>query len=272
MSTRPPDANGLAADVESRTGMLAREVATRRARAALVTRPEHIYALTGFEPNPDEPAIVLAGADRVSLVWPGEPPAGLPSWIEASSYDPFAAAREDATATLDAIAQAALDAFTPRGGAVLVAAPALAGWFPAGAEPARRVLESVMRAKTPREAAIVERNLADNDAAFSAVSARLAAGASDFDVYDWCASSLTRGAGEPVAWAGNVGLGAAGGSRMRSPRASARPTARRCSSTSTRGDATMRATRLARSRWVPRPRGPRPGTPCSSARSGRSAR
>jgi Xaa-Pro aminopeptidase len=82
-------------------------------------------------------------------------------------------------------------------------------WLPGG-ENASGLFADLTRSKSAAEVAAIGAALAGNDAAFGAVAERFAPGARDLDVLDWCCSALARAAGTPVAYAGNIGLGARG--------------------------------------------------------------
>jgi Xaa-Pro aminopeptidase len=76
--------------------------------------------------------------------------------------------------------------------------------------PAFELMSDLARRKSDHELAVIERNLAHNDAAFEAVARSFAPGVTDLDVFETVMGVLSRRAGAPVSWSGNIGLGHAG--------------------------------------------------------------
>ena len=197
---------GIAAEeLERRVDRLLRLLGDEGLTSAVVTAPRHVYYLTGVEPAGGLPAAVLVTADNVQLVWPGAPPQPGLTAATVLGYDPYAPSRGNGE-TLDRVL-GALVSETGVSADRLGIDELLPGTY---GQLAPKLFTRLIRGKSSAEVAIIERNLAANDAAFTAVSDRLRPGATDLDVFVWCSSALSDDARGSVAYDGNIGLGANG--------------------------------------------------------------
>jgi Xaa-Pro aminopeptidase len=180
-----------------------------RLDAVAIVSPELIYYLCGAEPHPGQASTLLIRNDRALLVWPTEAPGRLAAGIETLIYDPHAAARSDhdSFAVQAGRAAASLKLTGCRVGLDGGTRPL---WLECEPVDATELFTDLTRRKSPAETAAIEANLRLNDLAFAAVAEKLAPGRSDLEILDWCASALVRGAGGPVAYEGNIGLGSNG--------------------------------------------------------------
>jgi Xaa-Pro dipeptidase len=192
----------------ARRERLARALAGAGFGAAAVVAPELVYYLTGAEPYPGEAAALLVRDDRAVLVWPGEAPGAVDDAVEVASYDRYAAARGRGDG-FGAVAGGAAAALGLAGRRVAVDADARPAWL-SGEAAGSPLFGRLTRPKSASEVGAIAANLAANDQAFAAVAARLAAGSTDLDVLDWCTGALSRAAGRPVSYVGNIGLGPRG--------------------------------------------------------------
>jgi Xaa-Pro dipeptidase len=192
-------------EIAQRRERLAATVAAAGLDGIVASAPHHIYYLTGAEPWPGAAAALLARGDRAVLVWPGDAPEQLAEPLDVLSYDPYARARGARDDAASACAEAArrLDLRGRR-----IGVDGAAGWV--GGESAEAVFAALLRPKSPHELAVIGANLAANDRAFAAVRDRFGPGACDLDVFAWCVDALAAEAAAPVAYEGNIGMGAAG--------------------------------------------------------------
>lgn len=203
-----PDDRTPSAELALRWDRLGTAIADAGHEAVVAAEPQHIFYLTGAEPWPGTPAVVLFRGGRAVLVWPGDAPEDLAVPVEVVSYDPYARARGDGDDIVAACAAATrrLDLLGRRVG-LDGAVPAV--WV-SGESDASGLLADLLRPKSAHELGLIAADLAANDRAFAAVRDRFGPGASDLDVFEWCVGALAREAGGPVAYDGNIGLGAHG--------------------------------------------------------------
>lgn len=196
------------AELALRWERLGSAVASAGYDAVVAAEPHHIFYLTGVEPWAGTPAALLVRGDRGVLVWPGDAPEDLPAPLEVLSYDPYARARRNGD-DIAAACTAAARTLDLRGRRVGVDGAVPSAWV-AGEPGASGLFAELLRPKSAHELWLIAANLAANDRAFAAVGDRFGPGASDLDVFEWCVGALAREAGAPVAWEGNIGLGANG--------------------------------------------------------------
>ena len=135
-------------------------------------------------------------------------PAAAPSWIASTTFDPWS----DGEGGLAVATRELVDAHGLRALSVIVDADAipleLAG---CDVRHGSRLFAALVREKSAAEVGLIAANLAGNDAAFARIARELRIGDSDLDVLSWAMDEISRHAGAPVAYDGNLGLGSAGG-------------------------------------------------------------
>jgi Xaa-Pro aminopeptidase len=197
-----------------RLGRLLALAAEAAAGAVLLTRPEHIYYLTGVEPPAELAAALVASRDGLRAVWPDAVPAELPSDVDAVAY-PLRSARP-AGHPDDFAPTCRRHLAVPAHSALLVDAEVAPLGF-GDARDGRHVLQQLVRQKGDDEVEAITANLAANDRAFEAVERELRAGMSDYDLMALCLYELSEAAGGPVGYDANIGLGELGGAHEAQP-------------------------------------------------------
>lgn len=169
----------------------------------LVTRPEHVYYLTGLEPSTAQHAALLVSADDCWALWPTPERPGLPSWFETELIDPWQLDPfRDAS---DRIAAAAARLMCrslrsdgdswPLSVSDRAEAGGPANW------------EALTRSKSSRELAVIQHNVLGNDFAFEYVRSRTGVGSTDLQMAAWAAQALGEWQRGPIPWAGNIAMG-----------------------------------------------------------------
>jgi Xaa-Pro aminopeptidase len=198
----------LGPELAARIERLRASLAAAGAAGAIAIQPHLVFYLTSAEPPVERQAAVVVTDQRVCLLWPDATPA-VPGWVSVSTYPSM----EEPTAWISGYALSLgeiLRSLRPRQGRWLAADGDLVPAVIAGDVlplVGPQVFSNLVRTKSPHEVAIIRRNLAANDSAFSAVAAGLRPGVTDLEIALWCAHAMALSHQSAVSYAGNIGLG-----------------------------------------------------------------
>jgi Xaa-Pro aminopeptidase len=199
-------ASGLTpALLQKRIERLRRLMSSAGVDAVVLGQPEWIYYFAGLEPPKDSAYALAVEADQVVFAVPDADEVDVPSWFTVvQSMSERAGAERQSVAVLERFANDARSH---------VAADRGVPWWllptPGRRSSALPILHTVARHKDAWELETLRNNLEANRKAFDLVAARIASGISDIEIFQWTVEALSRAHQANVAWAGNIGLGAA---------------------------------------------------------------
>jgi Xaa-Pro aminopeptidase len=198
--------------LENRISRLRQHIAGAGLRAAVLSRPQHIFYFTGVMPGP-APALLLVTQSRLLGIAPA--PLG---GVETLAYVDYDIRRGWNVMTSAAeLLDKALTSLFPIGrivGLELDHFPA--AWIPVALRhmreirPLKDLLWKVERNKDAEELRQIETNVSGNDRIFQAVQTALHAGLSELELWSVVQNGLNHNAGEPVLLEADLGAGIKG--------------------------------------------------------------
>ncbi|NLE45268.1 MAG: aminopeptidase P family protein [Chloroflexi bacterium] len=202
--------DGIAGDCRRRVAALRAELEAEGLAGAVLSRPEHVFYMTGCRVGP-APAFLVVSSPTLLAV--ASAPVGECDTITYTDYDIFHGWSVVANAQA-ALAEALAAAGLPDGSAVglelghlPIAFTSTVMDFVGEPQEIGGLLERLRRIKDAGEIAQIEANLAANDRAFGAVRAMLAPGVTELDVWAAVYATMCDAAGEPIVLEADVGAG-----------------------------------------------------------------
>ena len=198
--------------LENRISRLRQHIAGAGMRAAVISRPQHIFYFTGVMPGP-APALLLVTQSRLL----GIASASLGS-VETLTYVDYDIHRGwDVYASVAGLLDKALTGLFPIGrivGLELDHFPAV--WMPVAlrhlreTRPLKDLLWKVERIKDSAELKQIETNVTGNDRIFQAVQSAIRPGMSELELWAVVQNGLNHNAGGPVLLEADLGAGIKG--------------------------------------------------------------
>ena len=198
--------------LENRISRLREQIACAGMRAAVISRPQHIFYFTGVMPGP-APALLLVTQSRILGIAPI--PLGAVETLTYVDYDIHQGWNVFASAT--DLLDRALTSLFPIGrivGLELDHFPAV--WIPVAlrhmreTRPLKDLLWQVERIKDSAELKQIEANVAGNDRIFESVQAGLRPGMTELELWAIVQNGLNLNAGGPVLLEADLGAGIKG--------------------------------------------------------------
>ena len=198
--------------LETRISRLREHLAGAGMRAAVISRPQHIFYFTGVMPGP-APALLLVTQSRLLGIAPA--PLGAVQTLTYMDYDIHKG--WDVFASVADLLDRALSDLFPIGRIVGLESdhfPAV--WIPVALRhmreirPLKDLLWKVERIKDARELKQIETNVAGNDRIFEAVQSAIHPGMAELELWAIVQAGLNHNAGGPVLLEADLGAGIKG--------------------------------------------------------------
>ncbi len=198
--------------LENRIDRLRQHIAGAGMRAAVISRPQHIFYFTGVMPGP-APALLLVTQSRILGIAPI--PLGTVETLTYLDYDIHNG--WDVFASVAALLDQVLSDLFPIGrivGLELDHFPAI--WMPVAlrhmreTRPLKNLLWKVERIKDWAELKQIEANVAGNDRIFQAVQEAIHPGMPELELWSVVQNGLNQNAGQPVLLEADLGAGIKG--------------------------------------------------------------